>query len=190
MFVSTQGRTKVLSAARALVRRRGYAGVSLRQIAAAAKYSPAGLYAHFPGLAAILENLADCVRSELGQRLEGAAAREPDPLEQMAAVGMAYIAFAVEHPGEFELLFRHTKSRKRSMIDPRPSSFDLLRRIARRIAPDAPPDLIDTACLGLWSTAHGLAVLRITHLSGADFDWEAWSRRIVLSQARALLCGH
>lgn len=188
MFVPTQGQTKVLAAARALVRRRGYAQVSLRQIAAAARYSPAGLYAHFSGLEAILEALADTVRAALALRLEQAAEQSGDPAAQLVAIGQAYVAFALERPSEFELLFRQTRSRKRGAADPSPSSFDLLRRIARQIAPQASPDEIDTACLGLWSTAHGLATLRITHLAGLSCDWATWSRRILLLQVESQLC--
>jgi AcrR family transcriptional regulator len=187
MFVSP-GQTRVISAARSLVRRRGYADVSLRQIAAAARYSPAGLYAHFPNRDGILDAVADAVRFELSTKLEKAAAQEADPLEQLVAIGVAYIAFAHEHPAEFEVLFRFTRSRKRSRTDPRPSSFDLLRRIVRRGAPAASADAIDIACLGLWSTAHGLANLRISHLAGVPVDWDAWSRQILRLQAEKLLC--
>jgi AcrR family transcriptional regulator len=187
MFVSP-GQTRVISAARTLVRRRGYAGVSLRQIAAAARYSPAGLYAHFRGRDAILDALADAVRRDLAAALERAAAQETDPLTQLVAIGLAYITFAHEHPAEFEVLFRFTRSRKRSWTDPQPSSFDLLRRIVRRGAPTATADAIDVACLGLWSTAHGLANLRISHLAGIPGDWDAWSRQILRRQAEMILC--
>ncbi len=189
MFVSlTSGQTRVISAARALVRRRGYADVSLRHIAAAARYSPAGLYAHFPGRDGILDALADVVRHDLAAALEGAAAQEADPLAQLVAIGLAYITFALEHPAEFELLFRFTRSRKRSLTDPLPSSFDLLRGIARRGAPAASANTIDVACLGFWSTAHGLANLRISHLAGVPGDWDVWSRQILQLHAEKLLC--
>jgi AcrR family transcriptional regulator len=187
MFVSP-GQTRVISAARSLVRRRGYAEVSLRQIAAAARYSPAGLYAHFPGRDGILDALADAVRHDLAAALERATAQETDPPAQLVAIGLAYIAFALEHPAEFELLFRSTRSRKRNPTDPLPSSFDLLRRIARRGAPAATADAIDVACLGLWSAAHGLANLRISHLAGVPGDWDAWSRQILRLQVEKLLC--
>jgi len=189
MFVShTSGQTRVISAARALVRRRGYAGVSLRQIAAAAGYSPAGLYAHFRGREGILHGLADVVRSELAAKLEAAAATEADARAQLVAIGVAYIAFAHEHPAEFEVLFRFTRSRKRSFTDPQASSMDLLRRIARRAAPDVAADEIDVACLGMWAAAHGLATLRMVHLAVIPLDWDAWSRRILRTQAARFLC--
>jgi AcrR family transcriptional regulator len=186
MFLSP-GQTRVLSAARSLVRMRGYAQVSLRQIAVEAGYSPAGLYAHFPGHGAILDALAAAVRAELAGHLERAAELEREPLAQLVAVGLAYINFALEQPAEFEVLFRCTHSRKQEQGEP--TSVDLLRRIAREAAADARPEDIEVACLGLWSAAHGLATLRITHLAEEPGEWDVWSRRILRAQVEILHCG-
>ena len=128
------------------------------------------------------------VRSELAAKLEAAAATEADARAQLVAIGVAYIAFAHEHPAEFEVLFRFTRSRKRSFTDPQASSMDLLRRIARRAAPDVAADEIDVACLGMWAAAHGLATLRMVHLAEIPLDWDAWSRRILRTQAARFLC--
>lgn len=187
MFAS-DGQARVIAATRALVRRRGYAEASLRQIAAEAGYSPAGLYAHFPGREAILDALADEVRHELLARLVRASRDDTLPAERLVEVGMAYIGFALEHPAEFELLFRFARSRKKSRSDPRASALDFLRTLARAAAPKANEDSIDAACLGLWSTVHGLASLRMVHLADFKLDWDGWSRRILRSQAEALLC--
>ena len=187
MFVSP-GQTRILSATRKLVRRDGYATVSLRQIAAEAGYSPAGLYAHYPSLGGILDALADVVRQELAAALEKAAEQDCGAAEQLVGVGMAYIRYGLDHPAEFELLFRFTQARKKSRSDPTPSSFDLLRRLARRAAPAASAEDIDSTCLGLWAAAHGLANLRTAHLAGVDCDWEDWSRRILHNQVRVLRC--
>jgi len=184
----TSSRTHIVAAARKLVRRRGHAAVSLRQIAAAAGFSPAGLYAHFPGREGILEATADAVRAELAAALERAAAQQSEPTAQLVSVGLAYIGFALDHAPEFELLFRYTRSRKRSTVDPTPSSFDLLREIVRRAAPSAGAEELDRACLGLWSTAHGLANLRAFHLSESTCDWDAWTRQILQRQAEEVLC--
>lgn len=188
MFVSL-GQTRVLRAARSLVRKNGYAAVSLRQIAAESGYSPAGLYAHFPGLNGIFEALADAVRQDLAGLLEKAAGEKGDAAAKLVAVGMAYIQFGLSHPAEFELLFHVTRTRKKGRHDPIPSSFDLLRRLARQASPQASADDIDSACMGLWAAAHGLAVLRGVHLSGVDCDWTLWSRRIVAAQVGRFECG-
>ncbi|HUJ42623.1 MAG TPA: TetR/AcrR family transcriptional regulator [Opitutaceae bacterium] len=185
---ATASKTQIIGAARKLVRRRGHAVVSLRQIAAAAGYSPAGLYAHFPGREGIMDEVADAVRGDLAAILERAAAEQAEPTAQLVAVGLAYITFALAHAPEFELLFRYTRSRKRSSVDPLPSSFDLLRRIVRRGTPSASAEEIDLACLRLWSTAHGLANLRAFHLSEFNCDWNAWTRQILQRQVEEVLC--
>lgn len=189
MFATpTAGQLRVLSAARSLIKNRGYAEVSLRQIAAEAGYSPAGIYAHFPGWEGILHGLAEVVRGELSAKLKEAAGQEADPGAQLVAIGLAYIAFAQAHPAEFDVLFRFTRSRKRAQTDPHPSSFDLLRQIARRGAPSATADEVDSACLGLWSTAHGLANLKMAHLADVPLDWDGYARRIFRNQIESLLC--
>jgi AcrR family transcriptional regulator len=184
----TQHQTHVVSAARMLVGKRGYALVSLRGIAAAAGYSPAGLYAHFPSREAILEALISQIRAELRAALERAVATATDPLRQLVALGCAYVSFAVAGPAEFELLFRQTRSRRRSRTDPIPSPFDLLRTVARRVRPRASEDQIDLAALGLWSAAHGLASLRTSHLADFTGDWETWTRQVIQAQVEGALC--
>ncbi len=77
--------------------------------------------------------------------LECAAAEQAEPPAQLVAVALAYITFALYHAAEFELLFRYTRSRKRS-VDPSPSPFDLLRKIVRRGAPSASAEEIGLAC--------------------------------------------
>lgn len=190
MFETTTSQARILDATRQLVRRGGYAVVSLRQIAAAAGYSPAGLYAHFPGREAILDALADSVRVELGAALEAAAAQAAggDAVEQLVSLGQAYIGFAVEHPAEFELLFRYTRSHRQSWNDATPSSLDLVRGIVGGAARETSGEEDNVASLALWATVHGLANLRLFHLAEFDGDWDDWSRQILRRHAEAVLC--
>lgn len=183
----TEGQRRVLKAARALVRKKSYAQVSLRDIASASGYSPAGLYAHFRGRDAILDALAGEVRAELGAALEAALREGAAPEESLVDVGCAYVGFAMARPAEFELLFRWTRSKKQHRADPSASPFDLLRRLARGARPDLDEEAIDTACLGLWSAAHGLAALRTSHLAGFPGDWALWCRRILEDHVRGAL---
>lgn len=183
MFVErSEGQKRVLKAARALIVKNGYAAVSLRNIAAAAKYSPAGLYAHFEGREAILLALASIVREELHAALLRARSTESDPKAQLVAMGTAYVGFALEHPAEFELLFRHTRSRRKSRDAVEPSTFDLLRDALGAMRPTATAEEIDLAGLGFWCTAHGLAGLRTSHLADFEGDWERWTRRVLEMQ--------
>lgn len=190
MFASlTPGQARILSAARVLVKRRGYARVSLRGIATASRYSPAGLYAHFKGRDAILETLADLIRDELVATLERAAAAEKNPRSSLVAIGLSYVGYALDRPAEFDLLFRHTRSRKRNRRDRSFSAFDLLRRIASQAAPDAIPNRVDLVCLGFWACAHGLASLRATHFAELPGDWDAWTQDLLRLQVEKVVCG-
>lgn len=189
MFANlTEGQARILAAARKLVKRRGYPRVSLRDIAAESRYSPAGLYAHFPGRDAIFDTLADCIRGELATALEQAAATEEDPQASLLAIGLAYVAFAQKHPAEFDLLFRYTKSRSKSPSDRRSPAFELLRKVTRRALPDASDERIDLVCLGFWAAAHGFASLRTTHLAGFPGDWDAWTREALRLQIAKVVC--
>ncbi len=189
MFVyQTRGRTRVLRAARALVVKRGHADVSLREIAAAAGYSPAGLYAHFPGRKAILEGLADGVREQLGAALERAGRGVADPIERLMALGLEYVDFAIAHPAEFELLFRWTRSRRRSAADERPSPLDVVRAAMRQALGGRGGTDPELASLGLWATAHGLANLRMSTLAGFPGDFRAWCREILRAQVEGARC--
>ena len=189
MFASfTEGQARILAAARKLVKRRGYPRVSLRDIAAEARYSPAGLYAHFPGRDAIFDTLADCIRAELSTALEGAAATESDPQASLLAIGMAYVTFALEHPAEFDLLFRYTRSRSKGQGNHRSPAFELLRQVTRRATPDASDEHIDLVCLGFWAAAHGFASLRTTHLAKYPGDWDAWTREALRLQIAKVVC--
>ena len=190
MFVvPTTGQKRIVRAARILVVKRGYAGVSLRDIASTAGYSPAGLYAHFSGREAILQALADIVRAELQAALNDAVAAESDPVKQLVGLGCTYVSFACAQPAEFELLFRYARSRRKSRAAVTLSTFDLLRSVARRANPTLREDTLDIACLGLWSAAHGLAGLRTSHLADFPGDWNEWTRQVLQSQVEGSLCG-
>jgi len=185
---TTDGQTRVLRATRTLVAKRGYADVSLRDIAANAGYSPAGVYAHFRSRDAILDALADGVRAELYAELKKGASVEAQAADRLVNIGFAYVEFARLHPAEFELLFRWTRSRRRGRTDRRQSPFDLLKNVARQVHPEASEDEIELACLGLWTVAHGLACLRASHLASFSGDWNQWGRQLLRAQVEGALC--
>ncbi|MBL8719925.1 MAG: TetR/AcrR family transcriptional regulator [Myxococcales bacterium] len=180
MFVPrSEGQSRVLRAARALVRRRGHAQCSLREIAAAAGYSPAGLYAHFAGRDAILAAVADELRLELTDLLEQAGRGVKDPVKRLVAFGLGYVAFAATHPAEFELLYRWTPPKRRHVQDLRESPIDVVRATMREVTTS--DRAAELASFGLWATAHGLAGLRAS-FPGSDEDYEARCAAVLRAQ--------
>jgi AcrR family transcriptional regulator len=93
----TTTRDRILDAAAALMRERGLAGTTTRQIAAASGYSEAAIYKHFADkvdlMAAVLHE-----RSTAFTQLAEALAERAGPLEdRLTAVGRAAIAFYADN---------------------------------------------------------------------------------------------
>jgi AcrR family transcriptional regulator len=143
---------------------RGIGGWSLREVAAALGVSHAAPYHHFRGrdelVAAVaaqgLERL-DALMAE-GQRQAGA-----DPLDELLAIGMAYVQFAVERPDYFaaiEAAAAKPQSRRRPPPAPGPTWMRLTGAVAACQSagrlPEGDPVIV---AVSLWSLVHGLAEL-------------------------------
>jgi len=167
-------RQALLDAGLQLATERGINGFTLREVARQAGVSPAAPYHHFPHKAALVEALAVQSFEALATALRGAAmTASGTALEQLQAIGVAYVRFAVEHAGAFHFIFRpelHASSRFESQEGaPGPSPIDQASHDARQvlldaivacqqegwIAPGDPAPLALTA----WCTVHGLATI-------------------------------
>jgi len=79
--------------------------VSLRAIAGRAGVSPTAVYRHFDDHLELLRHAVVHCWREFEQCLEVAAASSDDPYASFRAAGIAYIAFASEQPGKYQVLF-------------------------------------------------------------------------------------
>ena len=142
--------------------------VSLRDVARRAGVSHAAPAHHFgdkPGLlTAVATQGFDLFTAGLGAAL--AATADAGPVDQFAALGRAYAAFAEQRPGHFEVMFRPALIRTDDPDYGRASGrafaalHDQIAACQRRgWRADA-----DTASLAAaaWAFAHGLATLRLT----------------------------
>jgi AcrR family transcriptional regulator len=185
-------RRAILDAARALIVERGVVGLTLREIARRVDYSPAGIYEYFASLSEIVAALREEGFTLFGTYLGRVPATLP-PLERMVELGMAYLAFAQEHPEEFQLIFTSFTSelltleqlRKRS-----PTFGVVVQAVADGIAagvftPREGYGLDEMAYHG-WATVHGLAMLRVHHLRDAKQDLDGVQHRILAEMVRTL----
>jgi len=78
----------------------------LREVARQAGVSAAAPSHHFAGKAALVEALTVEGYEALTAALHAAWAAEDDPAQRIAALGVAYVRFAVAHPAAFRLMFR------------------------------------------------------------------------------------
>ncbi|RZF30415.1 TetR/AcrR family transcriptional regulator [Paraburkholderia sp. UYCP14C] len=102
-------RERILDAARRIVVREGFAALSMRKIADAIEYSPATLYLHF----ASRDDIARALCAEGYAQLLATfvpLVQIADPAERLKALGRAYVAFGVEHPETYRLIFMEDPS--------------------------------------------------------------------------------
>jgi len=157
----------LLKAVAEIVEEKGAANVSLREAARRAGVSHSAPAHHFGDkegmLAAFAERGFEILRREAATALESAAGSSA--LDRLAAVGAAYVRFAVDHTPYFDVMFR-------SGIDT-PSHEHLYARAANALAVlmSAVDDLISEGgytevdprhlTVYFWSLAHGLASLAV-----------------------------
>ena len=98
--------TLVLAAARAVLGRRGLGGVSMREIAKEAGYTPGALYAHFRNKQDVLAGL---LRDALSRAQQAVLAAQPAaalPEQALLLQGDTWLNFWLQHPRDLELLLQ------------------------------------------------------------------------------------
>jgi AcrR family transcriptional regulator len=136
--------------------------LSLREVARAAGVSATAVYHHFPDKNALLDALAE----EGLERLAAAQHRASDlaggGAAGFAATGRAYVAFALENPALFRLIF----GARRSVLDDSegeiPEAVEFLLSNAAALAPQgADQNAGQVIAIRSWAMAHGLSLLML-----------------------------
>ncbi|MDR3515247.1 MAG: TetR/AcrR family transcriptional regulator [Azospirillaceae bacterium] len=164
-----QTRQRILDAARVLFDSDGLDAVSLRAIATRVGMTAPALYRYFPSKGELVRALWRGALLELRIRLEAISAAEPQPLAALRAIGAAYVAFGVEDPLRFRILFLWSVESVAPDIPADPeiqSVYGVLRRrVAEAVAqglircPDAANTDIDAVVQMFWAAAHGIIIL-------------------------------
>jgi AcrR family transcriptional regulator len=157
-------REHLVDAAAELLRERGDArGLSVRAVTARAGVSPSALYLHFAGVEELLAAVLDRSFAELRRYLLAAeAAHEGDSDAQLVAMGRAYLAFALEHPGHYGTIFGPRRDEGTGGIDPAlgDAAFDDLVRAVARCMDPADPREPHAVAASVWVEMHGIVTLR------------------------------
>jgi AcrR family transcriptional regulator len=145
----------------------GYAGVTLRTLAAELGCSPMTPYRYFRNKAEIFAAVRTAAFARFAAAQEQAAAAAPDPLERLRALGLAYLHFAAADADGYRLMFELTQP----TAAPPP---ELDEQAARAWTPlrEATAAAIDAGVLTgdpdrlahvFWASLHGAVAL---HLAG------------------------
>jgi len=158
-------RAGLVEAARALVEVNGPEKLSLSDACRAAGVSTAAPYRHFPDKDALLFAVAQEGMERQAAMMHEAAARGALGSEAtIAAIGRAYVDFALREPGVFKLMFGLTRghAEEAALVATGEATFGIvLAQIAARSG-RAPtdPEVILTG-FKLWTFVHGLSFLFI-----------------------------
>jgi AcrR family transcriptional regulator len=79
--------------------------ISLRAVARDAGVSATAVYRHFDDHLDLLRQSVEYCWGHFRSTLGDAAARDDDPFVRFRAMGDAYVQFALEHPGQYRVLF-------------------------------------------------------------------------------------
>jgi AcrR family transcriptional regulator len=144
-----------------LLESEGPSALSLRAVAREAGVSPAAPYHHFKDKAELL----DAVAQEGWEMLEQAMAQAKASvagLQQLSALGIAYVCFARDNPALYRVMYdaaRDKEALPMDMQDPEnDSAYCMVRNtmIEHGADPEAAADL-ELATIAAWCGAHGLA---------------------------------
>jgi AcrR family transcriptional regulator len=83
----------------------GYAGVTLRGLAREVGCSPMTPYRYFEDKDAIFAAVRAAAFGRFADASEQAASREREPLARLAALGRAYLRFALDEPHAYRIMF-------------------------------------------------------------------------------------
>ncbi|MCZ8380662.1 TetR/AcrR family transcriptional regulator [Mycobacterium sp. CPCC 205372] len=162
-------REAAIEAAVAEVDRVGAAGVSMREIARRAGVTHAALAYQFGDKAGLFTAIAT-EGFRLAAAAIGPAATGPDAFLKG---GMAYVMFALTHPGHYEVMFRPDLYGEDDpqLVEARDAAFALLYDSARTSVAAPPTRDVTGVVVAGWSMSHGLATLwRTGNLRGRIGD--------------------
>lgn len=178
-------RVEILDAARELLLEVGPEGLSLRQVARRADFSPAALYTYFPSKDSLIASLF----AESFERLDAYLRRVPTDLppdRRIVELGLAYMEFAKDNPMDLRCMMLST-----SLELPDSSGKALGLGAARMIGETLRQgvqegvfrqDGLCTApqmAFGLWSLVHGMVTVTGIDLTEVAAEISADPRRVL-----------
>lgn len=160
-------RRAILDTTRHLLVEEGYNNLSMRKIARAVGCSATSIYLHFDNKDALLHALIDEGMGRLYEHLRAAAAPHADPVARLEALCRAYVAFGLDNPEYYEVMFMLHPERmarypaekyRRARRNVELLAATLAEGVAAGVLESEDPDL---GAFVLWTVLHGAVALLI-----------------------------
>ena len=176
-------RAAILRAASELFYEKGYENFSLRQVAERIGYTPTTLYLYFHDKDDLLFAAVQNGFSAFDQRMRQVAIDVEEPMARLEALGRAYIAWGIENPALYQLMFMQRADfallprlddDESVLLQGKPADDEEARSVARQMLVSAVADAMKVGALKpssplivadvLWSGVHGLVALALSPL--------------------------
>lgn len=157
-------RRALLDAAVELVQEHDVVALTLRKVAQRAGVTHAAPYHHFASKAELVATLAEEGYEKLyAMQLRAAEVAGDDPVLRLRALGVAYVEFALAHPGHFRVMFRMDLGdwyQDTRLAEGAQRGMVLLSSTIHQVieSQGLEADLMEMT-LAAWSVAHGIATL-------------------------------
>jgi AcrR family transcriptional regulator len=156
--------------------------VSIRAVADAVGVTPPSIYLHFSDKNELIFAVCERHFARFDAELLAARAAQDDPIESLLACGHAYVRFGLENPEHYRILFMTKPEQTPDSWTPEKmmgsAAFEhLVEAVAEAIEAidiQPRPDPVFVS-ISLWSIAHGITSLLLTH---PQFPWPDQSRLI------------
>ncbi len=179
----------LIESALTLLREKGVAELSLREIAKKSGVSHAAPYRHFKNKAELLATIIEHEFDKFSDMLQKIQNNFPeDPVKQLTESGAAYVLYCVKNPDMAQLMFGGSINPQDTNSDFRKASQVALKNLIRIIRNGKQKNIFkDRKSLNLalasWSSMHGLAMLIV-----AGQVRVAWDTEEQLYQLSTLIC--
>jgi AcrR family transcriptional regulator len=174
---------RILNAAQKLWKKGGETALTMRAVARTAGTNTPAVYRRFRNRQDILRALLRRTQQYLGRVLQ--------PCRSVEEIAEAYLEYALSHPHEYELFYKHlheVSARSRSgrissLEESRPNLALLERKLAGQLG--GKPEDHRRLGIALWATAHGIAMLLLSRVSPREYEPEV--RGVFTISVEALL---
>jgi len=191
-------RAEILDAAEAVTARVGWDAMTMDQVARRARLSRALVYVYFKDKTDLMFGIGERAVVTLRQYFAEAVAKHPRGLDQLVAIGHAYVAYSREQPVYFDVMARcEFSSPDTSNLQPNEEACIVGGKAVREvmqealelgvrdgsIRPDAGDPKAVTVCL--WGFTHG--ILQLSSAKGTMLARDGLQPRQLLEQAMLMM---
>jgi AcrR family transcriptional regulator len=157
-----------LEAAENLIETQGYNGLSARKVATAIGYTVGSLYFVFKNLDELIQRVNGRTLDQLYIALKESLTDCRHPQDCLYDLGAAYIEYASQHAHRWRMVFEHQPEGEGLLKEIYEDKVDRVyalveRQLSALTLNRMSQDEVALAARALWSSVHGIAILRINY---------------------------